>query len=285
MQYTPEQMHLARRTDLHAFLLRHHSTEFVNDGSSLHPKNNKSLSIKKGYSGFKDFATGETGNSVDFLVNHMGYSLPEAVISLCDGRVENLEPISIDNKVENVPPTFPEVKQGAFKHLFAFLKSRGISQDTIQMLIDKELLYQEADRNNIVFINKERDFAELRGTYTYGKAFHGVAKNSRHDGFWWFRTNKDAEVLYVCEASIDAISLYELHKLQGKNEDAYYVSVAGSTGKQPAIDRIKLSKLKVILAVDNDEAGQLCRDNNSECEFILPTHKDWNEDLQAAKKV
>ena len=48
--------------------------------------------------------------------------------------------------------------------------------------------------------------------------------------------------------------------------------------KQPAIDRLK-RHTRVILAVDNDEAGSECRKRNSELESIIPNHKDWNEDL------
>lgn len=71
--------------------------------------------------------------------------------------------------------------------------------------------------------------------------------------------------------------------MHGNVEPAYYISIAGAT-KQPAIDKLKLSKLNIILAVDNDEAGQVCRDRNFDLEYILPDRKDWNEDLQVLKK-
>lgn len=41
-----------------------------------------------------------------------------------------------------------------------------------------------------------------------------------------------------------------------------YISIAGAA-KQPAIDRLKQSKLHIMLAVDNDAAGQKCRDKLS----------------------
>ena len=128
----------------------------------------------------------------------------------------------------------------------------------------------------------ERDFAELRGTYTFGNPFHGIVPHSRHDGFWWFRTSRNAAKAYICEAAIDAISLYELHKIQGNHEEAYYISIAG-VAKQPAIDRLKKYKYKLVLSVDNDDAGQNCRNRNSDLEYIIPVHKDWNEDLQSLK--
>ena len=65
--FNREELKQARMTDLYDFLMKHHRSEFRMDGNSLHPVHNGSLSIKKGYHGFKDFATDEKGNSVDFL--------------------------------------------------------------------------------------------------------------------------------------------------------------------------------------------------------------------------
>ena len=278
--FTKDQLRQARRADLYQYLRRYHSSDIQIDGNSVHPKNNHSLSIKQGYSGFTDFATGETGNSVDYLVTHMGFSLDDAVFSLCDdspGEV-SAEPDTSD-KIMGLPPVFPDPVFGPYKNLFAYLRNRGISSDTIQMLITEGILYQERIHNNIIFVNKERDWAEIHGTYTYGdKSFHGMVASCRRDGFWWFRSSVGARMAYVCEAAIDAISLYEIHRLSGTTEPAFYISIGG-VAKQPAIDRLK-GQVSVILAVDNDPAGQLCRNRNDDLPFILPKRKDWNDDLQ-----
>lgn len=280
-----EQTASARHADLYTFLMKHHSSNFKTEGDSIRPVDNHSISIRKGYNGYKDFATGETGNSIDFLKNYMGYNFVDAVQALSDvpaSATAQLVDIQQDG-IRNVPLEFPKPVDGMYKNLFAYLKSRGISFETIQMLVGQKIMYQEKSKNNIIFINKERDFAEIRGTYTFGKPFHGIVPNSRHDGFWWFRTSKTASKGYICEAAIDAISLYELYRIHGNKEEAYYISIAG-VAKQPAIDRLKNSKLHIVLAVDNDTAGQQCRDKNSELEYILPKNKDWNEDLQALNK-
>lgn len=285
MQYSSEQMKFARQADLYNYLKTKHIEYFKIVGNSIHPKNNNSLSIKRGYSGYMDFATGETGNAVDFLVKYMGYSITEAVIALC----ENMYDISLkkniteskllDVNVKNESIIFPEPVKGKYKQLFAYLMGRGIPSDTIQMLIDEKVIYQEKEHNNIVFINKEKDFAELHGTLTFGKSFHGCRKKSS-DCFWWFRTAKDAEIAYICEAAIDAISLYLLNKKNNNNIPAYYISIAGVANQQ-TIERIKRQTFikKIIIAVDNDEAGQQCRDRNWNFEFMIPKYKDWNEDL------
>lgn len=278
-----EQIKAARHADLYAFLIKNHTCSFTCEGDSIRPKNNHSISIKRGYSGYKDFSNGETGNSIEFLVNHMGYTFVSAVQSLIGETTAAYSTNTQQNHIKDIPPQFPPPVNGNYKNLFAYLTNRGIPAETIQMLVAQKIMYQEKTRNNIVFINYERNFAELRGTYTYGKPFHGIVPNCRSDGFWWFRTSKNAPIGYICEAAIDAISLHELHKIQGNNRQAYYISIAG-VAKQPAIDRLKHSKLKLILAVDNDTAGQSCRDKNSDLEYILPSRKDWNEDLQMIRE-
>lgn len=281
---TAEQIQIARRTDLYAFLLKYHDSDFMHEKNSIRLKNNHSISIRRGYAGYRDFATSETGNSVDFLINYMGYGLVNAVQALTTDSINPaLSTAAQQPAVNNIPPQFPTPVDGRYKNLFAYLAGRGISTRTIQALVSRKIIYQEKNRNNIVFINFERDFAELHGTYTYGKSFHGVVPNCRHDGFWWFRTSKSAGTAYICEAAIDAVSLYELHKLQGNPEDAYYISIAGAA-KQAAIDRLKNSKLVPVIAVDNDDAGQKCRDRNASLEYILPKNKDWNDDLNALQK-
>ncbi len=279
-----EQAASARSADLYDFLVQYYDFNFKHEGDSIRPVDNHSISIKKGYKGYKDFANEEKGNSIEFLTNHMGYTFVEAVQALSNVSAP-AQPADISQKdgIKNVPPQFPAPVDGRYKNLFAYLKSRGIFADTIQMLVDQKKMYQEKSKNNIVFINMEKDFAEIRGTYTLGKPFHGIVPHSRHDGFWWFRTSRNAAKGYICEAAIDAISLYELHKIQGEQEEAYYISIAGAA-KQPAIDRLKNSKLDIVLAVDNDASGQKCRDRNSGLEYILPVNKDWNEDLQALNR-
>lgn len=282
--FSKDQMQRARRADLYEFLIRNHAGRFKREGQSIHPIGNNSLSIKRGYSGYMDFATEEKGNSVDFLVRHMGYAMDQAVFALSgdSGSVDNASSISTNDTIliaEKLPPVFPEPASGRYRQLFAFLTGRGIPVATIQGLINQKLLYQSKDRANAVFINWDRDWAELRGTYTLGeKQFHGVVAHCRSDGFWYFRSGKNADTAYICEAAIDAISLYLLHKKYGKIDPAYYISIGG-VAKQPAIDRIQRNIKTTILAVDNDDAGQKCRDKNN-LPYILPINKDWNDDLR-----
>ncbi len=280
--FTKEQLQEARRADLYEFLTENHAEDFVIEGVSIHPRDNRSLSIKRGYCGYMDFNGGETGNSVDYLVRHMGYSINEAVLALL-GENSNIQAINgqvkqVKEPSADIPPSFPEAAD-SYSNVYAYLAGRGISSKTVRMLVEKGLLYQSKEHNNCVFINDEKDWGELRGTYTYGeKGFHGMVTGSRTGGYWAFQSGPGARKVYVCEAAIDAISLYELQRRSGTTEPALYASIGG-VAKQNAIDRICKSYDEVILAVDNDSAGQSCRDRNPQLPFILPQRKDWNEDL------
>ena len=314
--FSKEQMQRARKADLYDYLIKYHASQFKRDGVSIHPIGNASLSIRRGYSGFKDFATDETGNSVDFLVRHLGYQLDDAVFALCgdqaasvpDSGVHEIDNSSLSS--EKLPPSFPPAVEGPYRNLYAFLNGRGISNDVIKWLIDERLIYQSSPYNNIVFINKERDWGETRGTNTYAdrrcknrdscsrynsvdhgwcgrmgecsdyckSSYHGMIANCRKDGFWWFRTSKSASVAYVCESAIDAISLWILQKDSMNIAGSVYASIGGAANYS-TIERISRN-IDAIIATDNDSAGDMCRTRFHKLRSITPVRKDWNEDLQ-----
>lgn len=280
--FTKKQMQAARKANLYDYLMCNHLSDCIKDGNSLRPKCNHSISIKKGYAGYKDFSSDETGNSVDFLVRYMGYDLDTAVFALSEQVASVLIAEAEREKEMNivVPVEFPKPLTGRWKQLYAYLQARGISVDIINLLVQQKIIYQSAERNNIIFINRERDFAEARGTYTYGKPYHRIYKGQA-DRFWWFKPwEGTVECVYVCEAAIDAISLYQLHTSSKEAQKAIYVSLGGVANQQ-TIDRLKRQPAgyKVVLAVDNDAAGEACRKRNNDLDYILPEGKDWNEDL------
>lgn len=280
--FTKKQMQAARKANLYDYLMCNHLSDCIKDGNSLRPKCNHSISIKKGYAGYKDFSSDETGNSVDFLVRYMGYDLDTAVFALSEQVASVLIAEAEREKELNivVPVEFPKPLTGRWKQLYAYLQARGISVDIINLLVQQKIIYQSAERNNIIFINRERDFAEVRGTYTYGKPYHRIYKGQA-DRFWWFKPwEGTVECVYVCEAAIDAISLYQLHTSSKEAQKAIYVSLGGVANQQ-TIDRLKRQPAgyKVVLAVDNDAAGEACRKRNNDLDYILPEGKDWNEDL------
>lgn len=274
----------ARTADLFAFVLSRHGDLFTREGHSVYLTGNKSLYIKEGAYGYRDFSTGETGNAITFLTDHLGYGFQEAVLALCGSSVsEAYLPPSASSASSQVMRQIrlPEAAPPPHTRMYAFLMARGIPKFAVKQLVSAGLIYQSAGTNNIVFVNKERDYCELRGTYTFGrKPFHGCRK-VKSDRFWYFQpASGKAEVAFVTEAAIDAISLCLLHRHRKMDVSGFvYISIGG-VSNHAAICRIK-RRIRTILAVDNDSAGEACRRKHNELESILPIHKDWNEDLQA----
>ena len=263
MRVTEQQKRQARKANLFEYLAAHHadSVELDRQGKTLRLVANHSISVKDGYSGYLDFATDEHGNGT-------------AVLALCGESPKDFSFSStsikpLQKQEIQLPPPATD-----YRRMMAYLtQSRRLPAPLVQMLIDKRLLYQAANANNAVFVSSKRDFAELRGTLT-AKPYHGIAKGSRHDGAWAFRLGDTANVAYICESAVDAVSLAAI-----LGESAYYVSIAG-VAKQAAIDRVKKSQLTVVIATDNDQAGDECRRRNNDCETLRPEKKDWNEDLR-----
>ena len=284
-----EQIRAARQADLYEFLRNRHAADVKIEGNSLRLKDNNSISVRRGYAGYKDFSTGETGNGIDLLTNYLGYTMPEAVLALGGSAVAT----GTTGQTTTPPPRAKDVefpaRAGDYRQLFAYLQTqRKIPAEVIQRLIDQSLLYQAKETNNAVFINRKRDFAELRGTLSQ-KPFHGVLK-TQPDRFWSFEGTPigqgEVPTAYICESAIDAISLYLLHTSHGEDTRAHYCSLAGVANQQ-TIDRIKRHS-HAILAVDKDAAGDRCREQNRDIPHILPKTKDWNEDWykeQASDKI
>lgn len=312
----------ARRANLHDFLISMHPGDVEREGDSLRLCCNHSVSIKTGYSGFTDFANGETGNSIDCLTNYLGYGFQDAVSALCRFTgMANMgcpERAAMDRGTQNalqgvnsMPTcqhelqhdkqrtfTIPEPVQGQYWQLFAYLcQVRCIPYAMVQQLIGWGLLYQEKGHGNMVFIDPARTFVELRGSNSF-KPFHKV-DFSDPAAFWWFKPQgpgSTANVAFVCEGAIDAISLYLLRLRppadsgltpMPPSENALYCGIGG-VANQKRIDRIKSSMadgFQTVIAVDNDKAGEDCRNRNQECCAIVPRLKDWNADLTAANNA
>lgn len=278
---TREQIRLARKADLSGFLLRSHPDLVRNSGGSIYMQSRDSLYIRKGFPGYTDFSTGRHGNPIDFLTGFLGYSFTDAVAALTKETPGRELPAEMRMKQATARAiVLPERADRPFRRVYAYLLSRGIPAGTIRLLEQKELLYQDREHGNAVFVNPEQDCCEIRGTLTYAsRPFHGCLK-SRPDRFWYFlNTGRKPETAYLCESAIDAVSLAVLHHRSGKKDPSAYISIGG-VSNQKTIERVK-KRMPSVLAVDNDRAGDLCRAKNPDMDHLIPTAKDWNEDLQS----
>ena len=272
MHVTKEQIRQARRANLADYLLQEYPAGVKIVGSSLCLRKNPSLYVKKNIPGYHDFSTGEHGNSIDFLTRHLNCSFTDAVKTLCKFDCSSQSKATITR----APFRLPERDCPPFEQVITYLTGRGIPQETVMFLIQENLLYQDMPYGNAVFVSLDEDYCEIRGTGS--RPFHGCRKK-KPDRFWYLLTDPNPETAYVCEAAIDAVSLMLIHRVQGITDPAVYVSIGGVANQQ-AIDRLKKKKLTVILAVDNDPAGNECRQRNPDHTALIPCNKDWNDDLR-----
>jgi len=282
-----DEIRSARKADIYGFLLSHHHSEVQKVGQYLQLRRHDSLFVKKGFPGFFRFSTEESGNPIDLLVDYFGYSFTDAVRALNGSTAPSGEYVSYaptDLPVKVVANALPACGQPPYKRAYAYLTiTRGISGDTINALISRGLIYQDV-RGNVVFINRLQNYCEIRGSCSHVK-YHQILKIDDSSPFWSFTVGKGTPTFFICESSIDAISLYELQKQQASLRPGSVFCSIGGAGKQRTISRLEEQKPgSLVLAVDNDTAGEECRRRNPDLPFLLPSLKDWNEDLIHHKK-
>ena len=86
---TKDQYTRACAVDLSLWLLEHHPDDVALQYGSVLLLADTHISVKVGYHGYINFQTGATGNNVDYLMNFLGYSYPEAVLALLDQNPDN----------------------------------------------------------------------------------------------------------------------------------------------------------------------------------------------------
>lgn len=287
MKYSKEQIRQARQADLAEFL-KSKGVNLIRNGTRYrHPDHNSLVFTKNSYYWN---SRSETGNSIDYLVKHLGYDFTTAVYELTKEKntlkSTSLGCFSIDNiKLSN-----------NYNRAFAYLnKTRFIDNNIITQLKNNNHLFID-ERNNIVFPiydeNNKIVGAELQGTLTY-KKFKGISKGSKYGYGFNIKTSHQPKKAFFFESAIDLISFYQLceYCFQADIEDSILISMAGL---KPNIVECTLKAFQIdfkpILCVDNDKAGQAflnaLKSQNKAYEVYLPPddYKDWNEYLISIEK-
>ena len=184
-----EQIRAARKTDLYTWVLQNMpSSTYKREGNSIRLTSQHALSIRKGYSGYTNFATGETGNPIDFCVHVLGMGFVEAVKTLLSDTMSYETAIdhnTIARPDPNSPLILPEPASDNGRVMAYLVKHRGIPPPLVQHLFSEGLLYQAADHGNAVFVNESHTYAEIRGTI-HNVKFHRSVSGSHKDAYWSF---------------------------------------------------------------------------------------------------
>ena len=226
------------------------------------------------------------GDAIDFAKRFFGKSFPEAVVFLNGGSSAQLIQ-SLPAEKGKKPFALPR-KAADMRRLFGYLCGhRGIDRDVLLTFVRKNMVYESADYHNAVFVGYDKDniprHAHKRGSCSQS-SFKGNVDSS--DPAFSFHWNGSSGQIFLFEAPIDMLSFISTHKSNWQQHSyAAACSVSDTVLFQCMKDIGNIDK--VFLCMDNDSAGQEAdrrianklREQGVEYEILVPTMKDWNEDL------
>ena len=299
--FTEEQKVIANSVDLADHLrLRGERLEragreyklIYNDGSGSHD------SITISGSTWFDHKNQVGGGAIKFMQYHYGMDFPTAVQELLGQRIEPLSPVLQRTVVQEEKPRefkLPEVNENMHRVFAYLIKQRFIALDIISFFAKSHTLYEDKEHHNAVFVGIDEDGvprqAHKRGTATFGKSFRQTVEGS--DTKYSFAHFGKSNKLFVFEAPIDMLSYLTLYPENW--QDHSYIAMNG-VYENAVLTALKghSNLFEIVICTDNDiggiDAADRLRDVLKENEYtninrILPTNKDWNEDLKQLNGV
>ena len=286
INFTKEQREQARRTDLANFLISH-GEKVKKSGSEYEWLDGSQKVTIRGHLWYHQYEQ-KGGDAIDFIRKFYNKDYAEAVqmlLSNYGGQIVNLQTTEREQKPFILPP-----RNDRMSRVFSYLLlTRGIDKDVLFEFVKNKMIYESADYHNAVFVGYDSSgkprHAHKRGTVTSNSYKGNVAGSQPEFSFHWHGTSNK---IFLFEAPIDMLSYISMHKENWK-EHSYAASCSVS-------DRVLFQCLKdnpniknVFLCFDNDEAGQTANKRiadklNIQNEILVPTYKDWNEDLTFSEK-
>lgn len=312
IHFTKEQREQARRTDLAAFLIA--QGEKVNrSGSEFEWLDGSQKVTIRGHLWYHQYEQ-KGGDAVDFVRRFYNKDYVEAVEMLLNNygdQIINSPSIERERKPFELPPRNERMSR-VFSYL---LLTRGIDKDVLFEFVRKKMIYESADFHNAVFIGYDSSgkprHAHKRGTVT-SNSYKGNVAGSQPE--FSFHFNGTSDKIFLFEAPIDMLSFISMQKAKDlqevltREDELKYnktlereLTAAACRWKNHSYaascsvsDRVLFQCMKdnpniknVYLCFDNDEAGQKANKRiankldsmNIQNEILIPTHKDWNEDI------
>ena len=233
------------------------------------------------------------GGAIKFMQYHYGMDFPTAVQELLGQRVTSLSSVPLKSTKQSEKQKdfrLPEANDNMHRVFAYLIKQRFIAPEVITHFAKRKLLYEDKEHHNAVFVGADENGvprqAHKRGTATFGKSFRQTVEGS--DTRYSFAHFGESEKLFVFEAPIDMMSYLTLHP--EKWQEHSYIAMNG------VYENAVLTALKghsnlseIVICTDNDVGGIDAADRLSDIleesgyadiKRILPTNKDWNEDLK-----
>lgn len=284
IHFTKEQREQARRTDLANFLVSR-GEKVKKSGSEYEWLDGSQKVTIRGHLWYHQYEQ-KGGDAIDFIRKFYNKDYAEAVEMLlnnCGGQIITSPPIEKERKPFELPP-----RNDRMSRVFSYLLlTRGIDKDVLFEFVRRKMIYESANYHNAVFVGYDSSgkprHANKRGTVT-NNPYKGNVAGSQPE--YSFHFNGTSEKLFLFEAPIDMLSYISMHKENWKNHSyAASCSVSDRVLFQCLNDNPNIKN--VFLCFDNDEAGQTANKRiadklkklNIQNEILIPTHKDWNEDI------
>ena len=270
--YPPDVIQKVKEMDLYTYLKNYEPDELVHFSRGTYmTRTHDSLKISNGmWYWFSQGVGGKT--ALEYLIRVRDYSFIEAV-EIILGKSKISPPIQYKQKekVQNVRLLLPK-KASDNEQVIKYLVGRGIDKDIIQECIDNDLIYQQYQNNNVVFVGYDKfktpRYAGVRATNSsrYMQDAYGS-----HKAFSFKLDSLDKnDSVHLFESAIDLLSYATLMKLDNKewyNENL--LSLAGVYQPAKKIDESKIPLAlnyylnqnqnikKIVLHFDNDSAGRI----------------------------
>lgn len=276
MGYTQEQIDRANQVNLEQFL-RSQGEQLIKSGSEYRWKRHDSLTIKEN----KWFRHSQSkgGYPVEFVMEFFGKTFPEALQMLIGETPANGVSAAKQSQEFRLPP-----RNRYAEKMTAYLCQRKIPEELVQEFYKEGLIYEDAQRHNIVFVGKDETgiprYAHCKGT---NDSFRMDVLGSDKSHNFVYRS--DGKSLFVFEAPVDLMSFIALYPKDWKSRN--YLSLGGVGAK--ALDGF-LSERKdmetIYICTDSDKAGNDAASRLLESIpehmtviRLIPCDKDWNEVL------
>lgn len=259
---TDEQIARAKEVGILEYLQAHEPYNLKRDGPNRYIlRDHDSFVISKGKWCWNSRGFGsKTGRALEYLVKVRGYSFTDAVLELCGDA-----PVFHDRKPVNPPP--PK-KQQPFAlpprnrddaRAIAYLQSRGIDREIIDLCIRAGTLYESKKYHNCAFIGYNREgkarFACVRGTTSNFR--QDMESSDKRYGFCFPAGIPPGRELMAAESPIDALSLATLRKMESPGWNSRHYLALGGTSPLALIqyltDHPEIEH--ITLCLDNDKAG------------------------------
>ena len=289
----------ARATDVLAFFEQQNGFTFNYSNGIYRCKQHKSLAIKSDRLSWFWHSKGIGGfGALDYLIKIENIPFRQAVEIVTGATLKTLETAQPQQEIEKNKILVLPQKSNISMNLYSYLcLKRGIDNSIVNMLIQKEMLFED-NRSNVVFVSFDEchkpKFASLRGTQN-NSGFRGDCSGSdKRYGFTMTEENVIFEKVYIFESPIDAMSHATLENLFTGDADAWKkdsrLSLSGITDTAiPFFLNQHKSIRELVFCLDNDTAGReaaaiMARKyayKGYTALNELPRGKDFNEDLQA----